>query len=263
MPGPLKKTRHLPKIPPMKKEIVHVGCSSHSTGDWLETFYPKGLPRSQWFGFYASHFESYELNATFYKFPTVRTLENWHNRTPEGFSFSVKAPKIITHVKKFENCGPEIETFYRTCSQGLRDKLKCILFQLPPGFGYTRERLLLIAGQLDKSYRNVVEFRNAGWWIPEVFETFSEAGITFCCPSYPKLPSEIISTASLGYVRLHGNPKLFYSEYPREELEKIWEQVQEQKFAEVFIFFNNTASASGITNALEMKSIARVKKEGS
>jgi len=239
----------------MNNNNIHVGCSSFNNKDWSGIFYPESMPRTDWFRFYSSYFKSYELNATFYKFPTVRTLDNWHRKTPEDFSFSVKAPKIITHIKKLENCQEEIETFYRICSEGLKQKLKCVLFQFPPSFGYSKEMLSLITSQLDKSFHNVIEFRNVSWWVPEVFEAFSAAGITFCSPNYPNLPVEIVNTNSLGYIRLHGNPKLFYSEYPSRELEKIWEQALLQNFRQVFIFFNNTASVAGIINAKEMKNI--------
>lgn len=239
----------------MRAKKIHIGCSSYNNSEWKNIFYPEELPRSKWFAFYTAHFWCYELNTTFYKFPTVRSLASWDAKTPESFSFSVKAPKTITHIKKFEDCTAELETFYRTCSEGLGKKLKCLLFQLPPSFSYTKARLELLIENLDPNYNNVVEFRNESWWISEVFESFAQAGITFCSPSYPKLPSENIATSSLGYIRLHGNPKLFYSEYPKAELEKIRQQVQEKKFDEVFIFFNNTASTAGIRNAIEMKSI--------
>ena len=239
----------------MKNLKIHIGCSSFNTRDWSGIFYPADLPRSKWFDFYAENFKTYELNATFYKFPTVRTLNNWYKKTPEDFLFSVKAPKIITHLKKFKDCKTEIDSFYEICSEGLKEKLKCVLFQLPPSFNYTEERLELILNQLDTKYQNVVEFRNETWWIPEVFEAFKTNKITFCSPNYPKLPTEIIATNSVGYLRFHGNPKLFYSEYSSEELRAVWNEIKQKNFDEVYIYFNNTASSAGIINAVEMKNI--------
>jgi uncharacterized protein YecE (DUF72 family) len=239
----------------VKNLKTHIGCSSFNTKDWSGLFYPEELPRSKWFDFYAANFKTYELNATFYKFPTVRTLTNWHKKTPEDFSFSVKAPKIITHLKKFKDCKTEIDSFYEIASEGLKEKLKCILFQLPPSFSYSEERLESIVSQLNKNYQNVVEFRNESWWNSKVFDSFKANTITFCSPNYPKLPTEIIQTNSIGYLRFHGNPKLFYSEYRLEELQEFWIQVKQKNFDEVYLYFNNTASSAGIKNAIEMKKI--------
>ncbi|HEU4496869.1 MAG TPA: DUF72 domain-containing protein, partial [Flavobacterium sp.] len=148
----------------MKNIKIHIGCSSFNTKEWSPIFYPENLPRSRWFGFYASHFNTYELNSTFYKFPTLKSLQNWHAKIPDGFIFSVKAPKIITHLKKFAECETEIGSFYKLCSEGLGEKLGAILFQLPPSFNFTSERLDMITRQLDQNYKNVVEFRNESWW---------------------------------------------------------------------------------------------------
>ena len=237
----------------MKNLDIHIGCSSFSSESWSGIFYPANLPRSKWFEFYATHFSTYELNATFYKFPTLKTLDNWYNKTPENFIFSVKAPKSITHVKKFEDCHAELSAFYQVTSAGLRHKLGCILFQLPPSFNFTAQRLHLIASSIDTNFQNVVEFRNESWWIPEVFIAFKKKNITFCSTNYPKLPTGIIEINSIGYVRFHGNPKLFYSKYASEELLEAYLEIKSRNFKQVFIYFNNTASDAGILNAMEME----------
>jgi uncharacterized protein YecE (DUF72 family) len=241
----------------MKKENLIIGCSSYNTASWKGIFYPEDIPKSRWFQYYCGHFNTYELNSTFYKFPTVRILQNWYNKTPEGFLFSAKAYKGITHFKRFNDCEQEIADFYAACREGLADKLACVLFQLPPSFSYSEERLALITGSLDHSFKNVVEFRNESWWRQEVYDALAEKGITFCSPNYPTLPTDVIATTPTGYIRMHGNPKLFYSEYSEEELDDLYNEIVSKDLGEAFIYFNNTASEAAIRNALYFKSLRK------
>lgn len=231
-----------------------VGCSSYYNRKWAGIFYPPDLPSKEWFAYYCEHFNTYELNASFYKFPTVKSLQTWHTKSPEGFIFSVKAPKLITHSKKFVECARELGDFYLACREGLKDKLGCVLFQLPPSFNYTPERLELILENLDPEFKNVIEFRNESWWIQEVFDAFIEHKLIFCSVNYPKLPTIIIATAATAYVRLHGNPTLFYSEYSSAELDKMEEEIRgHSTVKEAFVYFNNTANTAGILNALAVR----------
>src|SRR6478672_2232838 len=101
----------------MKKNIL-IGCSSYNNRDWKGIFYPDDLPTSKWFAYYCQHFDTFEVNATFYKFPTLRIMENWYKRAPEHFMYAVKAPKLFTHVKKFLDCEAQLAEFYHVCSAG-------------------------------------------------------------------------------------------------------------------------------------------------
>lgn len=237
----------------MKKETILIGCSSYNTAEWKGIFYPEDLPKSKWFQFYCQHFSTYELNATFYRFPTIQSLQSWYEKSPQEFAFSVKAPKQITHIQKFADCEALIEDFYAVCNAGLKDKLGCILFQLPPSFAYTEERLQLILGYLKPEFKNVIEFRNESWWNSQVFDAFSKSKAVFCNVRYPKLPEGIIETSNIGYLRFHGSQKLFYSSYSKEELEKVHDEIKKSGVETFFVYFNNTASSAGILNALEMK----------
>lgn len=239
----------------MNKENVHIGCSSYYTRQWKGIFYPENIPGSKWFDYYASQFTTYELNGTFYKFPTVKSLTTWYKKVPEGYLFSVKAPKLITHLKRFADCEREINDFYTACHDGLADKMACVLFQLPPSFSYTEERLQLVINSLNPEFKNVVEFRNESWWQQEVFDALQAHNITFCSVDYPKLPNRIIITNDLAYYRFHGSPKLFYSQYTEQQLQEVYKAIITSNAKEAYIYFNNTASEAGITNALSMKTM--------
>lgn len=234
------------------KTRIHIGCSAFNNVYWKGIFYPDDLPRTKWFEFYAQHFDTYELNGTFYRTPTAKSLKAWHDKVDDDFLFSVKAPRNVTHYKKFIGCENEIAEFYALCQEALQDKLAFVLFQLPPSFAYSPEKLELIVDSLDKNFRNVIEFRHKSWWIPEVYETLEKNEIVFCNVSYPGLPTEIVSTTSTGYFRLHGVPKLFYSGYEKSELEHLSDEIRKQKWEEVFVYFNNTADVHGVQNALSL-----------
>ena len=233
----------------MKNEVL-IGCSSFNNRFWKGIFYPDNLPASKWFQYYCEHFDTYEFNGSFYKFPTLRILENWYNKAPENFIFSIKAPKEITHLKRFADCENLIADFYNVCNNGLKEKLGPVLFQFPPSYHFSSERLSQIVNNLNPDFKNVVEFRHESWWIPEVWETFLENNIIFCSVSHPQLPKTIFTNFPLIFIRLHGTPKMFYSAYTNEELNLIKEQISNKP---AYVYFNNTASEAGIINALEFQ----------
>jgi len=235
----------------MKKEVL-IGCSSYNNRFWKGIFYPENIPSSKWFYYYCQHFNTYEFNGSFYKFPTVRIFENWYKKAPEHFIFSVKAPKEFTHFKKFIDCEDRLSEFYQICETGLKDKLGAILFQLPPSYRFSTENLQRIIQNLDLNFKNVIEFRHESWWIPEVWDAFEANNITFCSVSHPSMPDTIFSQFPLLFIRLHGTPKMFYSSYSEEELTRIKNAMPNK---EGFVYFNNTASEAGILNALELKKL--------
>ncbi|MGO4821544.1 MULTISPECIES: DUF72 domain-containing protein [unclassified Flavobacterium] len=239
----------------MSKKI-QIGCSSFYNRKWVPIFYPENLPSKNWFEYYSNHFSTFEINATFYKFPTLRIMENWYAKSPENYSYSVKAPKEITHLKKFKDCVELIDKLYSVCESGLKEKLGCLLFQFPPSYAFSKENLDTIVSSLNPKYKNIVEFRNDSWWNDEVINTLTANNISFCSVSHPKLPQHIVTQSPVIYLRLHGAKKLFYSEYTTEELEYIkYQLVMSETKKEVFIYFNNTASEAGIKNAQLMKKI--------
>jgi len=238
------------------KTQIHIGTSSYNNRLWQPLFYPEELPRSRWFDYYCEHFSTYELNVTFYKFPTVRTLQNWYKKAPNQFRFSVKAPKSITHIKRFDDCATDLQQFYSIVREGLMDKLACVLFQLPPSFSYSAEKLQLILEHLNPEFTNAVEFRNDSWWREDVFAAFRKYKVIFCNVSYTGLKETIVTTHTTGYLRLHGTPLLFYSGYSDETIaERIAEIRLQPGLDDFYVYFNNTAGLEGIANALLAKKL--------
>lgn len=235
-----------------------IGCSGFHYKHWKDVFYPAGLAQSKWFDYYCRHFNTLELNVTFYRFPQLSFLENWHKKSPGTFRFSVKAPRIITHYKKISGTESVLSDFYGTVQEGLKDKLGCILFQLPPRSTYTEERLELILNSLDTSFVNVLEFRHPGWWNSEVYNKLAAKHITFCGMSHPSLPDETVQNTKSLYYRFHGVPELYKSKYDVKVLHHFADEVENSGTAENgYVYFNNDIGGSAIENANEMQSYCK------
>jgi uncharacterized protein YecE (DUF72 family) len=236
----------------------HIGCSGFHYKHWKGTFYPDGLPQTKWFSFYAQHFNTLELNVTFYRFPRLRVLRNWYELAPEGFQFSVKAPQAITHYRQFHNTVDMLSDFYGTVRAGLDEKLGPVLFQLPPRLRYEPERLQRILDQIDPTFDNVLEFRHPSWWQPTVYEQLAERRISFCGMSHPELPDDVIVNSPVVYYRFHGVPDLYRSSYSREDLQRVVNKIREQDGIEqAWFYFNNDAAVAAIPNAELMMHLAQ------
>lgn len=235
----------------MQKIKWNIGCSGFFYKEWKEEFYPKGLAQSKWFNYYAQHFNTLELNVTFYRFPTIKSLQSWYDKAPEGFTFSSKVPRSITHFKKFEETEQMLNDFYLLLKEGLKEKLAGVLFQLPPQYAYSEEKLEKILKQVNTSFNNVIEFRHESWWRKDVQAILEKNNISFCGVSFPKISfDDAVINTPLCYYRFHGVPRLFYSEYDEAFLEKIFNQVnQNKKVKSAYIYFNNTASLAALRNA--------------
>lgn len=228
-----------------------IGCSGFSYKEWRDRFYPKGVPQRLWFEYYCKHFNTLELNVTFYRFPQLAALLGWHKKAPDGFVFSAKVPRSITHYKKFEGTEQLVADFYKVIRDGLQEKLGAVLFQLPPQTVYSEDKLQKILRQVDPSFTNVIEFRHSSWWRQDVIDQLARNNISFCGVSFPKIPyDDAVVNIPVVYYRFHGVPVLFYSEYDTAFLEKIVMQISEKDLAQtVYLYFNNTASMAAIGNA--------------
>jgi uncharacterized protein YecE (DUF72 family) len=230
-----------------------IGCSGFYYKNWRGSFYPPELAQRKWFEFYCETFNTVELNVTFYRFPKIESLRSWYSRSPQQFRFTVKAPRLITHYKRFNNVTREIREFYDVVSQGLADKLGTILFQLHPGLRYSEENLQRIFDALDPAFTNVLEFRHESWWNSNVVRALKDHGLAFCGISYPGLPDDVMKTSNALYYRFHGVPKLYLSSYPDDELKEKAETINKLKnVSDVYAYFNNDIEVAAIFNARKL-----------
>jgi uncharacterized protein YecE (DUF72 family) len=236
-----------------------IGCSGYQYPEWKGVFYPADISKQKWFEFYSGHFNTLELNVTFYRFPRVELLASWYERSPKDFSFAVKAPRHITHFKKFRDAQRMLHDFNETAKSGLREKLGCVLFQFPSNYKYDAERLDRIIALLDPSVKNVLEFRHESWWNQEVYDAMEKNAVSFCGMSHPALSETVIATTPLLYYRFHGVPHLYASKYDVQKLEEIAHGIlNNSRVTKAFVFFNNTAEAHEIANAKELQDICEL-----
>jgi uncharacterized protein YecE (DUF72 family) len=234
-----------------------IGCSGFYNKHWKGVFYPLDIAQNKWFSFYCEHFNTLELNTTFYRFPRLEMLQEWWIKSPVHFRMSVKAPRAITHLRRFRDCQLLIDDFYDVCEKGLKDKLGALLFQLPPSIKYSEELLEHICRSLRPGFANIVEFRHESWWREDVYAIMKSYGIVFCSVSHPSLPDQVVVNAGTAYIRLHGVPDMFYSPYTTEQMQELLRITADQEgLEEVYIYFNNTAGTAGILNAMELRDLA-------
>ena len=238
----------------------HIGCSGFLYRDWKNIFYPPGVPQRSWLNYYSTQFDTLEINSSFYKFPEEKNLKKFYEQTAGNFQFALKAPRLITHFKKMKDCEAQFIDLYNASINGLKEKLGPILFQFPPSFNYSLENLEAILKNLHQEFKNVVEFRNASWFIDDVKKSLSKAGIIMSGLSHPILKENqaIIKNTQTIYYRFHGIEKLFYSAYTEDALENFYNEAMRANAEEIFVYFNNTASQAAIENALFLKNLVSI-----
>ena len=239
-----------PKLP--TDAAAFIGCSGWFYWHWRDQFYPPGSKTAAWFTHYAAAFRTVELNAPFYSWPKVSTVQGWVRQAGRRkFIYTVKVSELITHVKRFTGTAGLVKDFYHIADL-LGPRMGCFLFQLPPSFHYTRARLATIVRQLDQRYRNVVEFRHRSWWNETAYAAFREKGIIFCSCSGPRLPDELVKTADELYVRFHGTRQWYRHDYSPEELSVWAERIRASGAARAWVYFNNDRDCYAIKNAKEL-----------
>ena len=226
----------------------YIGTSGYSYPYWKGRFYPEGLPASQQLNYYSKQFNTVELNYTFYRFPSVKALKMAAATVPDGFLFSLKMHRSITHLLRMQQVKAKIHEFMDIVHEGLGDRLGCVLFQFPASYQFNEQRLNDILDNVPHHNNNVIEFRHISWWQENVYQALRAAYLTFCSVSFPGLPDDNIITGNVFYKRMHGVPQLFISAYSDDSILNLAGAIPEDKTS--FIYFNNTMYEAGYSNAL-------------
>jgi len=236
---------------------VFVGTSGYIYPHWEGIFYPENWPKSKKLEYYCQHFDTVELNNTFYRLPGEEAFEGWYKRTPKNFIFAVKVSRFITHVKKLVDCKESWRIFLKRALI-LREKLGPLLFQLPPFLKADPEKLedfgKMILKESPKGLRFAFEFRNESWCnekIYQILKKFNFAWVVVDSPSWPKVYQV---TADFVYVRMHGSKILFGSKYTKKELEDLAKRIKKWKKQnfDVYVYFNNDAYGYAVEDAKEL-----------
>jgi uncharacterized protein YecE (DUF72 family) len=180
---------------------VRVGTSGYNYPEWRGTFYPEKFSTDKMLAFYAERFPTVEINYTFYRLPTETLLAGWSAGTPDGFSFTLKAPRRITHDAKLQRCEDLAQTFCRT-ARTLGPKLAVLLFQLPPTFRKNAGVLRSFVELLPEGTRAAFEFRHASWFEADVFDVLRSRNLALCVADSEKMSTPVEMTADYAYFRL-------------------------------------------------------------
>ena len=242
----------------MEKGIsIRIGTSGWTYQHWQRVFYPVKWPKSRWLEYYSEHFDTVELNASFYRLPNRTTFESWKARTPDNFLWSVKGSKFITHTRRLKNPAESLDRLYGVTA-GLGEKRGVILFQLPPSLAFDEKVFRDFCESLDPEIRHALEIRHPSWINDQVFDILSEFNIALCmADTAGRYPSCETMTADFAYIRLHGSQKLYASEYSEEEL-RTWAEKVDAWNRDAFIYFDNDFEGHAVNNARRLKEILGV-----
>jgi uncharacterized protein YecE (DUF72 family) len=228
----------------------YIGTSGWHYDDWRGRFYPEKLPKAKWLEFYARHFPTLELNNTFYRLPKETVFQKWRDASPEGFVFSVKVSRFITHIKRLQDCKDEVGKFMSRATL-LKEKLGPVLYQLPPGLHRDDDRLDAFLAVLPGGLKHVIEFRHESWFTEEVFQILRRHHTGFCVFDMPKLTSPLLATGDFAYIRFHGSGSLYSSCYSDEEMNDWAKKITQltKDLEAVYIYFNNDVQGYALKNA--------------
>ena len=210
---------------------IRIGTSAFTAAGWEGSFYPKGLPAKDQLSYYAQHFDTVEVDSTYYRIPALSTVKGWAAKTPSGFIFAAKVPQIITHEKVLVDCADDLKEFLDVMS-ALGEKLGPLLFQFPyfnkKAFASMNDflaRLVPFLKTLPKGQPFAVEIRNKNWLVPAFVEALRSRGIALALidQSWMPRPAQWFEkfdpiTADFTYVRWLGDRKGI------EERTKVWDR---------------------------------------
>jgi uncharacterized protein YecE (DUF72 family) len=224
-----------------------IGTSGFQYPEWKGPFYPKDLPASKMLGFYADRFPTTEVNYSFRRIPSPKTIQNWWAGTPERFKFSLKAPQKVTHFAKLRNCGDTMRYFCQVICD-LEGKLGPVLFQLPPNFKKDTGLLGAFLEDVPAGLRAAFEFRNPSWFDEEVFALLNSKNIALCIAESADLSTPVVATADYGYLRLRRE------DYSDADMERWATAIKEKEevWPDVFVYLKHEESGIGPKLALQL-----------
>jgi uncharacterized protein YecE (DUF72 family) len=224
---------------------LRIGTSGWAYASWKPDFYPQGTPSAKFLGYYATQLNCVEVNYTFRSRPAAKTLENWCNSTPGGFSFAVKAHQRITHVKRLKDAGADIASFYESLRPlSAMGKLGPVLFQLPPFLKIDYDRLQSFLECIPEETRAAIEFRNESWFNEAVFKAMREHNVALCIAESDEMQVPEVHTANFAYYRFRR------SDYPETVMREVANRVTNAATErDVYAFLKHEETPGGALNA--------------
>jgi len=218
-----------------------VGTSGYSYKEWRGTFYPEDLPASKMLPYYAERFRGVEINNTFYRMPTVKTMEQWAAQVPDAFRFAIKAPQRITHQKRLVDTAEDVRFLFDTAGL-LGEKLGPVLFQLPPFSKKDVAKLRDFLASVPQEPEVAFEFRHSSWFDEEVYDVLRDFNVALCLADTDETPvtdEMAIATSDWGYLRLRR------LEYTTADLQNWQHRLLSQTWKRAYVFFKHEDEGKG------------------
>ena len=178
------------------------------------------MPQRLWFDFYAQHFDTVEINNSFYRLPTAETFDKWREQAPPGFSYAVKANRFLTQAKKLKDCEEPLGRMMPPFRH-LGAALGPVLYQLPPQLRINLDRLDRFLDIAPKDVHNVFEFRDGSWYTEETLAVLDRHGAGFCVHDMPGSASPRWVSGRAAYVRFHGTDGKYHGRYDDAALQRM------------------------------------------
>jgi uncharacterized protein YecE (DUF72 family) len=228
--------------------MILVGTSGYSYPEWKGSFYPPNLAAAKMLPFYAQHFDTVEINATFYRMPTVKTVTAWASQVPPHFRFTLKASKRITHDKRLKDVGDSVRGFLAAAAE-LGPQLATVLFQLPPNFKQDLAVFDAFLETLPPGLCAAFEFRNQSWWNDEVYARLRARNLALCVADSEARSTPVVTTADYGYLRLRDEG------YQDDDIARWADVVRDldTRLKDVFVYFKHEDEGKGVQFGQRLK----------
>jgi uncharacterized protein YecE (DUF72 family) len=239
---------------------IRIGTSGWHYRHWCGNFYPAKMPSSRMLAHYLQHFDTAELNNSFYRLPTESAFECWRDGVPENFIFAVKASRFLTHHIKLKDPEQALQNLLPR-AELLGKKLGPFLFQLPPRWRVNLERLEHFLEALPRNHRYAFEFRDLSWHTPQTLELLRRFNAAFCIFHLAGFESAREVTADFAYIRLHGPGGKYQGSYSDAELGEWAATIREwsARLKAIYVYFDNDQAGYAAQNALRLKELVKAK----
>ncbi|MDX1667240.1 MAG: DUF72 domain-containing protein [Saprospiraceae bacterium] len=241
------------------REGIHIGTSGWNYDHWKGPFYDETISGDEMLRAYANRFRTVEVNGTFYSLPEPDTVKEWCDTVPEEFTFSVKASRYITHMKKLKDPNEPLANLFEII-EPFGEQVGPVLFQLPPNWNVDTDRLENFLEALPTGYRYTFEFRDRSWHCEEVYELLNEHEAALCFYDLENYRSPEKHTAGFVYLRLHGpNEEAYTGSYPEKELKKFAGKFTgwRDEGRPVYCYFDNDQEGYAPNDALRLIEIMK------
>jgi uncharacterized protein YecE (DUF72 family) len=240
---------------------VYVGTSGWTYKSWRGIFYPHGLPAKEWLGYYAAHFDTVEVNSSFYRLPRATVVKDWMDKVPEGFRICFKAWRGITHLHRLKNADKAVHAMMEVLGQA-HAVAGPLLLQLPPGLKRDEERLDAFLALMDRAAEGwmlAVEMRHPSWYTDDVRRMLEAHGATLVVHDMPVAANDMPTASGPVYLRYHGPKGDYGGSYGEKRLALDARRIKRwlAEGRDVYAFFNNDRDGFATANAQRLAALIR------